>query len=108
MGKYQSVTELLENGGAALVLLNAEDLKRTIYEAVFLTKQELEREVAMNNTDVLLSSQEVQERLSISRTTLHNWKLKNFLVPIEIGGKRRYRLSDINEILKKKDPSQAL
>jgi excisionase family DNA binding protein len=39
------------------------------------------------------------ERLSISRKTLYNWVHKKYLIPIEIGGKKRFKLSDVNAIL---------
>ena len=49
--------------------------------------------------EFLLTSNEVLDRLSISRKTLYNWEHKNYLLPIDVGGKKRYKLSDINAIL---------
>ena len=63
-------------------------------------KRNMEKDIALNNSDVLLTSNQVLERLSISRTTLWHWVKKRYIIPIEIGGKQRYKLSDVNAILK--------
>ena len=82
-------------------MITAADLKEVIREIVLEAKHEMEAEIAKNCSDVLLTSNEVAERLSISMKTLYNWEKRKYLVPVEIGGKRRYKLSDINEILRK-------
>ena len=90
---------ILEDGGTTLLVISADDLKRAICDTVSETKRLLEDEVAKNNSETLLTSQQVQERLNVSRTTLWNWRKYGYLLPIEIGGKVRYKLSDINMIL---------
>ena len=99
--KHSEIKEILDLGGKVTFKITAADLQAVIRETVLQTKRELEAEIAKNNSDILLTSEDVLQRLSISRRTLYNWEQKNYLVSIEIGGKRRYRLSDINEILKK-------
>jgi predicted site-specific integrase-resolvase len=37
--------------------------------------------------------------LGISETTLWRWNKIGYLVPINIGGKRRYKMSDVRRIL---------
>ena len=97
----QSIKEILNEGTARICMITAADLKEVIRDTVLETKRELEAEIAKNKSDVLLTTDEVAERLSVSRTTLWKWEKKNYLGPIEVGGKRRYKLSDINEILRK-------
>ena len=97
----QSIKEILNEGTARICMITAADLKEVIRDTVLETKRELEAEVAKGQSDVLLTRQEAQERLSVSRTTLWKWEKNKFLCPIEVGGKRRYKLSDINEILRK-------
>ena len=48
--------------------------------------------------DVLLTKKEVMERLGVSSTTLWNWKNDRYLLPVKIGRKIFYRLSDINKL----------
>ena len=98
-----SVQDVLSNGVATLVVLKVEDLKQTIIETVMEAKRNMEKDIALNNSDVLLTTNQVLERLSISRTTLWHWVKKRYIIPVEIGGKQRYKLSDVNAILKGED-----
>ena len=95
-----SFQDVLENDMATLVVMRAEDLKQTIIETINEAKRNMEKEIALNQSDVLLTSNQVLERLSISRTTLWHWVKRRYIIPIEIGGKQRYKLSDVNAILK--------
>lgn len=97
----QSIKEILNEGTARICMITAADLKEVIRDTVLETKRELEAEIAKNKSDVLLTTDEVAERLSVTARTLYNWERNKFLCPIEVGGKRRYKLSDINEILRK-------
>ena len=49
--------------------------------------------------DVLLTKKEVMKRLGVSSTTLWNWENDRYLLPVKIGRKIFYRLSDINKLL---------
>ena len=98
-----SFQDVLANGMATLVVMRAEDLKQTIIDTVNEGKRNMQRDIALNNSDVLLTSSQVLERLSISRTTLWHWVKKRYIIPVEIGGKQRYKLSDVNAILKGED-----
>jgi DNA-binding transcriptional MerR regulator len=37
--------------------------------------------------------------LGIHRSTLSRWEEKGYLVPLEIGGRRLYKMSDIQRLL---------
>ena len=50
--------------------------------------------------DTLISKQDVKERFGVSDTTLWLWGKKNYLVPVKIGRKVMYRLSDIKRMVK--------
>jgi len=47
-----------------------------------------------------LTRKQASEILDVNLATLWRWNNENYLCSIEIGGKRRYKLSDINKILK--------
>lgn len=47
----------------------------------------------------LLTQDECMKLLNVSRQTLYNYKATGILAPIKLGGKVRYRLSDINNFL---------
>ena len=97
--KETAIQEILEKRGSTLLLISADDLKKTIRDTVSEARRILESEVVNGKGEFLLTTNEVLEKLSISRKTLYNWEQKNYLTPIEIGGKKRYKLSDINDIL---------
>ncbi len=62
-------------------------------------KSELEQTIADQNAETYLSSDKVMEIFGITTTTLWRWQKSGYLVPINVGGKRRYRKSDVNHIL---------
>ena len=52
----------------------------------------------------LLTIDEVCEMLKVSKMTLHRWDKNGVLKKIEVGGHRRYRLSDVEAVtLNRKD-----
>lgn len=55
-----------------------------------------------NTTDVLLTEEQVQKMLDVSHSTLWRWHNDEYLVPVSIGRKKRYRKSDIERILNNK------
>ena len=54
------------------------------------------------NTPELLTCKQVAEKLSVDPSTLWRWDKKGYLKSIIVGGLRRYRTQDINEILEGK------
>ena len=47
-----------------------------------------------------LSRKQTSQRLETDLSSLWRWQQKGYLVPVRVGGKVRYKLSDINKILK--------
>jgi hypothetical protein len=48
-----------------------------------------------------LTRGQTAEMLDVDLSTLWRWNKENYLCPIEIGGKRKYKLSEVNKILRK-------
>ena len=69
------------------------DFANEILEGAKLIAQ-LELEKAQY-CDELLTIEEVCEMLKVSKMTLHRWDKQGILCKIEVGGKRRYRKSDV-------------
>ena len=65
-------------------------------------KRELEQTIADEKAETYLSREKVMEILDIASTTLWRWQKLNYLVPIMVGGKRRYRKSNVMKILGEK------
>ena len=57
----------------------------------------LEAEAAATS-DQLLTIDEAAKLLSVSKMTLYRWDKNGYLKKMEIGGKRRYRKSDIERL----------
>ena len=77
-----AIQDILEKRGGTLLLISADDLKKTIKETVNEARRILESEVVNGKGEFLLTSNEVLDRLSISRKTLYNWEHKNYLLPM--------------------------
>ena len=71
-----AIQDILEKRGGTLLLISADDLKKTIKETVSEARRILESEVVNGKGEFLLTSNEVLDRLSISRKTLYNWEHK--------------------------------
>ena len=63
------------------------------------TKQELEQIISDQNTETYPSREKVMEILGVSSATLWRWNKMGYLSPLNVGGKRRYRMSDVRRIL---------
>lgn len=51
--------------------------------------------------EMLLTPAEVCEQLKISDVTLWRWQKAEYLTPLYIGGKRRYKASDVQVLIEK-------
>ena len=63
------------------------------------TKRELEQLITDQNTETYPSREKVMEILGVCDSTLWRWAKIGYLVPLNVGGKRRYRMSDVKRIL---------
>ena len=63
------------------------------------TKRQLEQLITDQNTETYPSREKVMELLDVSSATLWRWDKIGYLKPLNVGGKRRYRMSDVKHIL---------
>ena len=79
--------------------LKKEDLKEFANQFLLGAKSiaMLEAEAAATS-DQLLTIDEAAKLLSVSKMTLYRWDKNGYLKKMEIGGKRRYRKSDIERL----------
>lgn len=66
------------------------------------TKDELEKQITEANEESYPTVDEVATMLSVGKTTLWRWAKQKYLTPVEIGGKRRYKMSDVKRLLEGK------
>jgi transcriptional regulator with PAS, ATPase and Fis domain len=91
--------DLLQDNASLNVTVNAGQLIEVIDYCVNKTRKELEQQITDANTETYPSAAQVAKILDVDKSTLWRWRKQNYLVPIEIGGKRRYRMSDVKRIL---------
>lgn len=63
------------------------------------TRDQLEQQIAEANAESYPTVDEVVSMLGVSKTTLWRWAKQRYLNPVEIGGKRRYKMSDVKKLL---------
>jgi len=88
--------ELIKTNGNVMYIITANDLQEVINYTVTTTRKELEQIIIDEKSEVYLSPKEVSKMLDVDPSTLWRWGKRGYLVPLEIGGKRKYRKSDIN------------
>ena len=94
--EFVSIQNLLLSSENMILQLKKEDLKEFANQILLGAKSiaMLEAEAAATS-DQLLTIDEAAKLLSVSKMTLYRWDKNGYLKKMEIGGKRRYRKSDI-------------
>ena len=94
------IEKLITENPNVIFQVSGADLKafadQLLIGAKAIAMQEAE-ELATN--DKLLTIDEASELLSVSKMTLYRWDQTGILKKVEIGGKRRYRKSDIEKLV---------
>jgi hypothetical protein len=91
--------ELAQEAGDITVAVSLADLIECNEELIARTKQELEQMITDASTETYPSVAKVTEMLDVDKSTPWRWAKCGYLVPVEVGGKRRYRMSDVKAIL---------
>lgn len=97
-----SLYEILNDTPNLNITINAGQLVEVIDYCVNKTRMELEQQITDANTETYPSPDQVAKILDVDKSTLWRWAKQGYLVPIEVGGKRRYKMSDIKQILEGK------
>jgi hypothetical protein len=94
-----SINEILKTGVRLTVAVGIDDLIEWHKEVIADTKRELEENVRNDKAETYPTSKKVEEILGVDHTTLWRWDKKGYLKKIDVGGGRRYRMSDVMAIL---------
>lgn len=62
-------------------------------------KKAVEKVVIADKVETYPSPRQVSEILHVDLSTLWRWNKRGYLKPVEIGGKRRYKMSEVNALL---------
>lgn len=99
MTNINSLIELAEQCPGLQVSISLGDLVNAMRQLIAETRQELEQTIADSKAETYLSREKTMETLEISSTTLWRWTQMGYLIPLNVGGKHRYRMSDIKRIM---------
>jgi excisionase family DNA binding protein len=94
-----NIYDLLQSNSGVNITINAGQLIEAIDYCVNKTRKELEQQITDANTETYPSPNQVAKILDVNKTTLWRWHKQGYLTAIEVGGKRRYRMSDVKKIL---------
>ena len=90
------IEEFLNNGTNVSITVTPIDLKEF---AMFLIEQAQVNEREKAQEEQFLTSDEVSAKIGVSKNTLWRWEKESYLMPIRIGRKPLYKLSEINALL---------
>lgn len=93
--------DLINKGANITLNVTANDLKQ--FGEDLINSKPKEPEKSQDSKNTLLTGEQVCKMLSISRVTLWDWDKKRITDPVRLGNLKRYRLSDIEELIKKKE-----
>jgi hypothetical protein len=94
------IEKLLQEGVNVTVAVPFTELEKLVDYTIAKAKKELEESIVAEKTETYLTTEKVIEILTVDRSTLWRWKKRGYLVPVDVGGKHRYKKSDIKKILK--------
>jgi hypothetical protein len=99
--QLDNIAELAKTTPGISITVNLGELIEAIDYCVNSSLRSLEQIISDEKTEKYLSIDKAAELLDVDKSTLWRWSKSSYLVPMSIGGKRRYRLSDINRMLGK-------
>jgi hypothetical protein len=95
-----NIAELMTNSDANFnITIQKSDLIDFANFMISKTKTELEAEVIAAKAERYVPRLEACDILKIDQATAWRWAKRGYLTPIEVGGKRMYRMSDLKRIL---------
>lgn len=96
-----SIQEIIQSGANVSITVGTNDLLQFANHLIRSTKEELENTIIAKNKETYVTPNEASKQLHADRTTLWRWSKTGYLIPVEVGGKRLYKQSDIDIILNK-------
>lgn len=94
-----SIAELLKKDANITLAISLNDLREWHKEVIQDTRKELEDAVISDKAETYPSAKQVSDILNVDLSTLWRWEKRGYLVPVNVGGKRRYKMSEVKQIL---------
>ena len=101
LGMVRCIQEIIQSGANVSITIGTNDLMQFANHLIRTTKKELESTILANREETYVTPDEASAQLRVDRSTLWRWSKTGYLIPIEVGGKRLYKQSDIDNIFNK-------
>lgn len=85
-----------------IIQVSRDDLRQELQSIFSVMQAEADRLATEKAKEYLLTPEEAAELLKVSSVTLWRWDKSGYLTPVYVGGKKRYRNSDIHKIMNEK------
>ena len=95
------IRELIQTTPNVSITIGANDLMGCLRLAIKEAKEEWEAAITAKKTETYVSPAKASEQLHVDKSTLWRYGKNGYLVPVEVGGKRLHKQSDIDKILRK-------
>ena len=96
-----SIQEIIQSGAIVSITVGTNDSLQFANHLIRSTKEELESTILAKQKETYVTPDEASVQLRVDRSTLWRWAKTGYLIPVEVGGKRLYKQSDIDIILNK-------
>ena len=93
------IVTLAKEAPGTIIAVQAGDLMEATNRLIDQVRADLEKELTARATAKMLTKDTVMELLGVSSTTLWRWEKLGYLVPVMVGGQRRYKSWDIEQIM---------
>ncbi|MBQ4549136.1 MAG: helix-turn-helix domain-containing protein [Bacteroidales bacterium] len=100
------IAELAKHCPDVTISIKIGDLMEANKQLVEDLRISLEKQIRDEHEERYLSSDDVCDMLNVSKPTLWRWEKIDYLIPIRVGGKVRYKLSEVKQILDDKKGGQ--
>lgn len=95
----EAILNLINSEANFNITIQKSDLMDFANYLITSTKNELEADLVAAKAETYLTRLETSDFLKVDQSTLFRWAKRGYLKPIEVGGKRVYRMSDLLNIL---------
>lgn len=96
------IVSLAKEAPGTIIAVRADDLMEANTRLIDRVRADLEKEIVEKRTAAFLTREMVLAKLNVAPSTLWRWQKSGYLVPINVGGQRRYKSTDIDDILEGK------
>lgn len=95
-----NIIELAKHCPDITINIKIGDLMEANKKLIEDVRSSLEKQIREENEEKYLSPDEVCKLLNVSKPTLWRWEKIEYLIPIRVGKKVRYKLSEVENTIK--------